>query len=162
MKKHKSKFEFRSVVITVWSGSPATCLCHVYATSLPSPFSCGPKPKPCISNMLVYKALLLISLIFIGQNCWPYKRDALYSLYSRLEDWSCNVRRPLWSNSADAKGVSFVVLLYTTFKNRPADRVSVIWSSDRWSFWLYFGYMVSGQSDFSTKFFGYTLRLKWM
>ena len=34
-------------------------------------------------------------------------------------------------------------------------RVSVIWSSDIWSFWLYFGYMVNGQSDFSTKFFGY-------
>ena len=34
-------------------------------------------------------------------------------------------------------------------------RVSYIWSSDIWSFWLYFGYMVNGQSDFSTKFFGY-------
>ena len=34
-------------------------------------------------------------------------------------------------------------------------RVSVIWSSDIWSFWLYYGYMVNGQSYFSTKFFGY-------
>ena len=30
-------------------------------------------------------------------------------------------------------------------------RVSVIWSSDIWSFWLYFGY---GKSDFTTKFSG--------
>ena len=34
-------------------------------------------------------------------------------------------------------------------------RVLVICSSDIWSFWLYFGYMVNGESDFSTKFFGY-------
>ena len=34
-------------------------------------------------------------------------------------------------------------------------RVSVIWSSNIWSFWLYFGYMVNGQSDFSSTFFGY-------
>ena len=32
-------------------------------------------------------------------------------------------------------------------------RVLVIWSSDIWSFWQHFGYMVNGQSDFSTKFF---------
>ena len=38
-------------------------------------------------------------------------------------------------------------------------QVSVIWSSDIWSFWLYFGYMVNGQSDFSTKFFGYMVIL---
>ena len=36
-------------------------------------------------------------------------------------------------------------------------RVSVIWSSDIWSFWLYFGYMVNGQSDFNNKFFGYMI-----
>ena len=34
-------------------------------------------------------------------------------------------------------------------------RVLVIWSSNIWSFWLYFGYMVNSQSDFRTKFFGY-------
>ena len=34
-------------------------------------------------------------------------------------------------------------------------RVSVKWSSDIWSFCIIFGYMVNGQSDFITKFFGY-------
>ena len=38
-------------------------------------------------------------------------------------------------------------------------RVSVIWSSDIWSFWLYFGYMVNGRSDFGTKFFGHMVIL---
>ena len=34
-------------------------------------------------------------------------------------------------------------------------QISVTWSTDIWSFGLYFVYMVNGQSDFSTKFFGY-------
>ena len=38
-------------------------------------------------------------------------------------------------------------------------RVSVILSSDIWSFWLYLCYMVNGQSDFRTKFFGYMVIL---
>ena len=42
-----------------------------------------------------------------------------------------------------------------SFINIKVHRVSVIWSSDIWSFWLYFGYMVNSQSDFSTKLFGY-------
>ena len=35
----------------------------------------------------------------------------------------------------------------------------IICSSDIWSFWLYFSYMVNGQSDFSTKFFRYMVIL---
>ena len=65
-------------------------------------------------------------------------------------------------NQVDA-GFSCVLVrfgeYYSQIHATSIHRVSVIWSSDIWSFWLYLGYMVNGQSDFSTKFFRYMVIL---
>ena len=57
--------------------------------------------RPCIVIMLGYKAIPLLRPNFIAHNCWPYKREALYSQVCSLAQLclaaaqSLSVRHPL-------------------------------------------------------------------
>ena len=68
---------------------------------------------------------------------------------SLVENCNCQCHHYTWQDTFGKIQVYLIMEVH---------RVSVIWSLDIWSFWLYFDYMVNGQS----KFFEYmVISAKW-
>ena len=86
-------------------------------------------------------------------------QSAVWLVMADCQFWAArysNHSKTLYILLQHASGCLLALLCRIVPQSFPSfEHVSVIWSSDIWSFWLYFGYMVNGQSDFSTKFFGY-------